>query len=185
MKIITALFSLLLLLAHASAAELKIAAGEPLVVETPAGWVSVPATPPGAPRGAATVRIVAPGERNAACMISIVAKNREEFKDPKALKRVLRGACGAYLSSPAEAEKMEVKELPIQGGLAFYANFTDPDLVGKPIKKESYKTATPIVLSIGAGYLINITIFCDDLKSRDYTEALEMVKSLKLANPSA
>jgi hypothetical protein len=69
--------------------------------------------------------------------------------------------------------------------LGFYANFTDPDLVGKPVKKESYKTATPMILSIGAGYLLKVTIFCGDLTSRDYTDALEMVKSIKVAKPSA
>jgi hypothetical protein len=185
MKIVTLLLSILIAPALASAAELNIFASEPLVVETPAGWVAAAEPAPGGASSVRTVRIVAPGERNAACMISIVTKNRSEFKDPKVLKALLREGSGAYLSSRAEADKIEVKELPIKGGLAFYANFTDPDLVGKPVKKGSYKTATPIFLSIGAGYLINVTIFCDDLKSRDYTEALEMVKSLQVAKPSA
>lgn len=118
-------------------------------------------------------------------MISVLDRNRAEYKNSEVLKRILRGDSLPYLSSSEETTKMEIKELPIQGGLGFYANFVDPDLVGKPVKKGSYKTATPIILSIGPNYLIKVTILCDDLKGCDYNEAVQIVKSIKIAKPSA
>jgi len=46
----------------------------------------------------------------------------------------------------------------VSGGLGFYANFVDPDLVGKPVKKGEYKTATAGLVSLYTKYLIKITV---------------------------
>jgi hypothetical protein len=167
-----------LLLGDASAAELKISPSDPVVVSAPSGWAMGQES---APRGAfpfATVRITASGERNAVCMISVLDRARPEFKNREVLKRILRGDSRPYLTSATA--NVEIKELPISGGLGFYANFIDPDLVDKPIKKGSYKTATPLILSLGEAYLIKVTILCDDLQSRDYREALQIVKSARI-----
>ena len=62
---------------------------------------------------------------------------------------------------------------------------TDPDLVGKPVKKGSYKTATPMIVGIGQDYLLKITILCDDFASLDYQEAVKIVKSLRVPRPQS
>jgi hypothetical protein len=185
MKHLTLVIPLLLALADASAAELKISATEPLVVTASDGWVAAASARSAAAFPLATLRIVPTGDRNAVCLISILDKNRSEFKDQQILKNVLRADSRPYLNSPEESVKMAVKELAIPGGLGFYANFVDPNLVANPVRKGSYKTATPIILSIGSDYLVKATILCDDSEGRDYNEALEIVKSIKVAKPSA
>ena len=113
-------------------------------------------------------------------MISIYAKDKPEFGDPEFLKKLLRGDSRPYLNSPGDAAKMEIKELKIAEGLGFYANFTDPDLVGKPVEKGNYKTATPVILSLGSKYLIKVTVLCDDLNGADYQDTIKIVESIKI-----
>jgi hypothetical protein len=64
--------------------------------------------------------------------------------------------------------------------LGFYANFVDPDLVGKPVKEREYKTATPIILSLGTRYLIKITVLCDEIDGADYRDAIKIVESMAI-----
>ncbi len=73
------------------------------------------------------------------------------------------------LSTPRSGvlEALKIRDLKINGGLGFYANFVDPDLVGKPVTAGSYKTATPIYVGIGTRYLVKATILCDDLNGAD------------------
>src|SRR4030095_6369626 len=97
-------------------------------------------------------------------------------------KKLLRGDCRLYLGSPNELSKVEVKELKLDGGVAFYANFVDPDLVGKPVVRGSYKTATPMIVSLSSKYLIKITILCDEIDGSDYRDIIAIVKSIKVKN---
>ncbi len=166
-----------------SAGELKISKVDRVVVVTPEGWNEAAGALAGRPLPFPTVRIAANGDRNAVCLVSILGKNHDEFRNPDVLKQILRGDSRPYLNPGDGLAKVEAKTLPIQAGLGFYANFTDPDLAGKPVHKGSYKTATPIILSIGSDYLIKATILCDDLQGRDYSEALEIVKSIQLEKP--
>ena len=181
MKNTAPLFLVLFALGNTTAAELQISATEPIMVVAPAGWENAPRGPVPFP----TLRIASTGDRNAVCLISILDKNHAEFKDTELLKKILRGDSRPYVSSRGDLAKVEVKELPIPSGFGFYANFVDPDLVGKPVRKGSYKTATPIIVGIGSDYLIKATILCDDLQGRDYAEALEIVKSIQVAKPRA
>jgi hypothetical protein len=162
------------------AAEIRLSDTENLAINAPDGWTARPdrAKDPFWPF--VTIRISPGGERNAVCLISILDKNREEFKDPETLRRILLLDTRPYVPSAEDRKKVEFKKLTIAAGLGFYANFTDPDLVGKPIKKGSYKTATPLVISLGSDYLIKATILCDDLDGPDYAEALKIVESLKV-----
>jgi hypothetical protein len=118
--------------------------------------------------------------RNAVCLISILDKDKAEFADPQFLKKILRGDSRPYVSSPDELAKLDLKELRIDGGLGFYVNFADPEMVGKPVKRGSYKTATPILLSIGSRYLIKVTIPCDEINGTDYQEAIKIVESIRI-----
>ncbi len=184
MKTTLIFVSMLLSLVAARATDVEISKKEPIVVQAPDGWKSSDAKPPGPPVPFETIRIAPEGGRNAECLISVLGKGHHEFKEADIMKTVLRGECLPYLSDPDEAGRIEVKEIPIRGGIGFYADFIDPDLVGKPVKQGSFKTATPMLIAIGSDYLIKITIFCDDLKGADYKEAFEMVKSIKVVQPS-
>lgn len=126
-----------------------------------------------------TFQITPPAGRNAAVLISVLGTNKPEFADPAVLKKILRADCRPYVSAPSELSKVEIKELKISGGLGFYANFVDPDLVGKPVKAGSYKTATPMILSIGTKTLVKATVLTDDLQGVDQREAMRIVESLK------
>src|SRR4051812_43791837 len=117
--------------AVADAAELRVSAKEPVVVTGVGEWTSAKQeTPPGFPLEA--YRLAPATNRNAVCMISIYAKDKPEFADPEFLKKVLRADSRPYVPSADQLAKIEIKELKINGGHAVYADFTDPDLAGKP-----------------------------------------------------
>ena len=96
------------------------------------------------------------------------------------VKKILRGDSRPYVTSPDDLPKLELKEVKINGGLGFYANFVDPDLVGKPVEKGNYKTATPVILSLGSKYLIKVTVLCDEINGADYRDALKIVESIRV-----
>jgi hypothetical protein len=111
-------------------------------------------------------------------LISIYDKDKQKFTDPQFLKTMLRGDSRPYANSPDDLSKIELKEVKINGGLGFYANFVDPDLVGKPVKEGSYKTATPMILSLGSKYLVKVTVLCDEIDGADYRDVIKIVESI-------
>jgi len=112
-------------------------------------------------------------------LVSVFDKDKQAFAEPEFLKKLLRADSRPYVNSAGELSKAEIKELKINGGLGFYANFVDPDLVGKPVQVGSYKTATPIILSLGANYLIKATVLCDEISGPDYRDAIKVVESIR------
>jgi hypothetical protein len=161
--------------------ELHVSAKDPVFVAAPEKWEAAKEKgPPGIPFPFETYQVTPPEGRNAVCLISILDKDREQFTDADFLKKILRGDCRPYVSTPAELPKMELKSLKLKDGTGFYANFVDPDLVGKPVEKGKYKTATPVILSFGSKYLIKATILCDEIDGTDYREAMKIVRSIRI-----
>src|SRR4030095_15568149 len=109
----------------ANGAELRPSSKEPVVISAPDQWKATKDKAPGATFPFETYRIEPPTNRNAVCLISIYDKDKPEFADTQFLKKLLRGDCRLYLGSPNELSKVEVKELKLDGGVAFYANFVD------------------------------------------------------------
>ncbi|HTD87603.1 MAG TPA: hypothetical protein VK850_13580 [Candidatus Binatia bacterium] len=178
------LFLLLISCVAGAAAEFKISSTEPVVVSAPAKWELTKAKPP-RPAPFETWRLSPPDGRNAACLISLLGKDREQFTDPEFLKMLLKMDSQPYVSAEKELSNINIKDLKVAGGLAVYVNFVDPDLAGKPVKKGDYKTATPIIVTIGSKYLVKITILCDELNGLDYREAMKIVESIKEKIPEA
>jgi hypothetical protein len=182
-KSIAYLLSLLLLLSSSSrAAELKVSSAEPVVVSAPPQWQIAKVKPSGGPLAFEAYQISPPDGRNAVCLISLLDKNRKEFANPEFLKKLVRADSRPYVNSAQELSNIDVKELKISGSTAFFANFIDPDLVNKPVRKGDYKTATPMVLSLGNKYLFKITILCDEIDGADYRDATKIVQSIKIKN---
>ena len=179
MKRTIALLSILMASVFVQAGELRVSATEPIFVVAPDLWQSAKDRPPVSSFPFDTYRLVPPSGRNAQCLVSIFDKNRSEFADTQFLRKLLRADCLPYVNSPDELSKIEIKVLNIKGGLGYYANFVDPDLVGKPIVKDSFKTATPVILSLGTNYLIKVTIFCDQINGPDYRDSINIVESIK------
>ena len=164
----------------ARADELRVSSKEPVIVVTPDQWKSTKDQSPTSSFPFETHRVVPPTNRNAVCLVSIFDRNKQELTGPQFLKKILRGDSRPYVSSPDELSKLDFKELKISGGLGFYANFVDPDLVGKPVEKGSYKTATPIILSLSSKYLIKLTVLCDEINGADYRDAIKIVESIRI-----
>ena len=161
-------------------AEFRTSSKEPVVVTAPDQWKATKDRTPSATFPFETYRIEPPTNRNAVCLISIYDTDKPEFTDPEFLKTLLRADCRPYVGSSSELSKVEAKELKVDSGLAFYANFIDPDLVGKPVVRGSYKTATPVIACISSKYLIKITILCDQIDGPDYRDVIAIVKSIKV-----
>jgi len=180
MKKTTSLLLILLAYEFARAGDLPVSAKEPVLVVAPDQWQSKKTTAPSSSYPFETFRVTPPTNRNAVCLISIFDKNRPEFSNAQFLKTLLRADSRPYVGSPDELSKLELKKMKINGGLGFYANFVDPDLVGKPVRKGSYKTATPVILSLGSKYLIKVTVLCDEINGADYRDLIEIVESIRI-----
>jgi hypothetical protein len=180
MKKVLSLLLLVLACASVKAGELHVATADPIYVDAPAGWKIARNDSPTPTFPMDTYKITAPGDRNLACLVSVLGTNQQGFADAKLLQKIVRGDSRPYVASPRDLAKVEVKDLKINGGLGFYANFVDPDLVGKPVKKGEYKTATPVILSLDTKYLIKVSIFCDDINGADYKEMVKIVESIKI-----
>src|SRR6266404_53710 len=146
MKKSLSLLSVLFVFGFARGDELRVSSKEPVIVVTGDQWRSTKDKSPANSFPFETYRVAPPVGRNAVCLISILDKEKPEFTDPQFLKKILRGDSRPYVSSAADLSKVELKEIKINGGLGYYANFVDPDLVDKPVKQGSYKTATPVIL---------------------------------------
>ena len=160
--------------------ELRVSSKEPVVVVASDTWKSTLDTRPGATFPFETYRLEPSTNRNVVCLVSIYDKDKPQFADAEFLKTLVRADSRPYVSSPAELSKIEVKELKMEGGLGFYANFTDPDLVGKPVVRGSYKTATPVIVSVSSKYLIKISLLCDEIDGADYRDAISVIRSIKM-----
>ena len=164
----------------ANADPLSVSSKEPITVVAPDHWKSTKDKPPSNAFPFEIYRVEPPTGRNAVCLVSAFDKDKPEFADAKFLKKILRGDSRPYVSSPDDLPKLELKEIKINGGLGFYVNFVDPDLVGKPVKQGDYKTATPILMSLGSKYLIKVTLLCDEIDGADYRDLMTIVKSIKI-----
>jgi hypothetical protein len=180
MKNTTSLLVLFLACGLANAAELRVSSKEPVVVTTPDQWTSAKDKSPSGAFPFETYRVEAPTNRNAVCLVSIYDKDKQAFAEPQFLKRLLRGDSRPYVSSADDLAKIDIKELKVNGGLGYYANFVDPDLVGKPVQKGSYKTATPIIVGVGSKYLFKISVLCDEINGADYRDAIKIVESIRI-----
>gem|GEM_PF-4358982 len=160
--------------------ELRVSSKEPVVVVAPDSWKATLDTQPGPSFPFETYRVEPVTNRNVVCLISIYDKDKPQFADAAFLKTLVRADSRPYVNSPDELSKIEVKELKMEGGLGFYANFVDPDLAGKPVVRGSYKTATPIIVSLSSKYLMKISLLCDEIDGADYREAISVIKSLKI-----
>ena len=177
---ITCLLAILFVAGIVNGAELLVSSKEPIVVLAPDLWKATKGRSPSGGFPFETYRFEPSTNRNTGFMISVYDKNKPEFADPEFLKKLVRGDSRPYVSSPDELTKIEIKELKIEGGLGFYANFIDPDLVGKPVVKGQFKTATPIIVSVSSKYLVKITLLCDEIDGADYRDAMAVIKSLKV-----
>jgi len=180
MKQLTSLLLIVLACGFARAGNLAVSSTEPIIVVAPDQWQSSKDKSLGGAFPFETYQVVPSTNRNAVCLISIMAKNKQEFADPEFLKKALRAESRPYVGSPDDLAKIELKEMKINSGLGFYANFVDPDLVGKPVKPGSYKTATPIYLSLGSQYLIKVTVLCDEINGADYRDMIKIVESIRI-----
>ena len=180
MRKITSLLFVVLLYGFAHAGELAVSTKEPVIVTAPDQWQSSKDKSPSSSFPFETYQVVPSTNRNAVCLISILAKDKQEFADPQLLKKLAWADSRPYVSSADELAKIELKEVKISGGLGFYANFVDPDLVGKPVQSGSYKTATPIILSLGSKYLIKVTVLCDEIDGVDYRDLMKIVESMRI-----
>ena len=151
-----------------------------MFVETPSHWPAAKDRPPASSFPFETYKLTPPSGRHAGLLISIYDKNQPGFADPQFLKQLLRGDSGYYVDSADDLAKIDIQTLNLKGGLSCFVNFTDPDLVGKPVQKDSFKTSTPVILGLGTNYLIKITILCDQINGPDCRDAINIVESIKI-----
>lgn len=154
-----------------------------LTVELPAGWTLTADEKMNAKFPFETYRLESEANRNSVLLVSIVGRDNVEFTNTTVLKRIILAECRPYLPSPEAVNSVEVKRFAAGAIVGFYANFIDPDLVGKPLQPGNHKTATPMILHLGSSHLIKATVLCEELTGADYATALQIIGSIQVAAP--
>src|SRR4051812_39562001 len=80
------------------AGELRVSSAEPIVVTAGESWKVAKGTRPAPNFPFETFRIFPADGRNAACMVSVLGKDKAEFADPAFLKKLLRGDSRPYVA---------------------------------------------------------------------------------------
>jgi hypothetical protein len=155
-----------------------------LAVKLPVGWTESDAVSPITGKLApATFRCIPKDDANAEILITIMGQPKGAPVDANALVRILRQTSRQYQSS--ETETYAIKDLKLEGGIAKYASFEDPDLKGKPVQKGKYKVATPFTILFADGTLAYATVLSDSSSGAQFNEALAIVSSAKYAGKPA
>ena len=167
-------------LTSSRAAVLRISSDEPVLVTAPAGWTATKHKSATRDFPFESFRIAPAGDVNAVCLVSIIGKNDERFNDKELLQKAVKLNSRPFVNSAKEIESVELHELKINEGAGYYADFVDPELVGKPIKKGNFKVATPVVVNLGKKYLIKLTILTDQVDGPEHKELLKVVQTLRV-----
>lgn len=182
MKTILFLFLSFLMVPLASGSPVRIFDGERILMTVSEEWKSVPPKPPMRNFPYQTAAFAPVDDGNALFLITLLNNDLKEVPDIAALRELLKVASVPYVKTPEELERARINRIPVQGGVALYSSFIDPDLVGKPVKKEDYKTATPVIISLRGQFLIQATILCDDLDGDHFKQAFEMLRNTRATN---
>jgi hypothetical protein len=154
--------------------------GDAVDFTLPAGWEQVKVDQP---TPLPTLKFVPKDGRNASVIVTLVSAEWVAVKDAASLAEFHRFLCRTYLPSPDA--KITARELKLEHGSGLYYSFEDPALIGKPVKRDDYKFATPVALWLPPGQTIHATLFTDSTSSRDFTEGMQLLRSAILAADKA
>lgn len=130
-----------------------------------------------------TLRFVPADGRNAEVLISLIPADESPVEDAKSLAALHEEMTTAtYGSAPP---KIAAIHYETKDGIGVYSTFEDPDLVGKPPKKDDYKYATSVLAWLGRHYLIVGTVFADDPKAPEHDEGIAIVKSAAIVGDAS
>ena len=116
---------------------------------------------------------------NASMLLTVYAKYQERGKiDDALMRKLIIGDSTPWIANAADKKMAEIHSLTFPHGHGLYASFVDANLVGKPPIKDDFKTSTCYILCLEDQYLAKVSVLCDDLSSREYQEAVAMIKSL-------
>jgi len=149
-------------------------------VRLPPGWVEVQAVAPGggAPQFP-TSKYVPKDGRNAEILVTILGRGNGKISNLKSLRELFPALCRPYLATPDD--HVESTELKLAHGVAIYASFEDPDLIGKPSQPGNFKVATPVAILLDQGIVAHATMLTDELMGGTFREALQIVESIAFA----
>lgn len=174
------LIALCVSLTSAHAAVFRVSSAEPVIVTAPANWTVTTHKPATRDFPFESFRIAPAGDVNAICLVSIIGKDDDRFEDKELLEKAVKLNSRPFVPSEKELESVELHELKINGGAGYYADFIDPNLVDKPIKKGNYKVATPMIINLGKKYLIKLTVLSDKVDGPDYKELMKVVQTIRV-----
>lgn len=142
------------------------------------GWMQTDPRPGKPSPPLPTLRYVPKDGRSATLLITLIPAKLARVSDLTSLETFFGFLTRQYLPTP-ETPVTPI-ELKMPHGLAMYASFIDPKLVGKPPKKDDFKVSTPVAAFIGGDATLQITIFTDSTDTSDFTEALKIIQSASL-----
>lgn len=148
-------------------------------ITPPSSWMKTDPRGPGEPSSPLpTLRYAPKDGRNAMVLLTFVPPEYAQVTELESLKKFFRQIAGPYLPTP-EA-KLMAEEVKLPAGVGIFATFEDPRLVGEPVKKGTYKCATPVAVLLTGGGTLHITILTDSKDGADLQEAFKIVQSAKL-----
>jgi hypothetical protein len=127
-----------------------------------------------------TLKYVPKDGRNATVLLSVMPNDIPGaiVSDLESLKRFNRMSASPYLPDPDHPPTPFVITIP--NGLALAITSEDPALIGKPVPAGEYKIATTVSVLLGRKTLLHCTIYYDEMDSKDYHQAMEILQSVVL-----
>jgi len=157
------------------------ALGDAVEVTPPADWML---TSPGQPSPFPTLRYVPRDGRNATVLLTLIPGDLAKVADSASLKKFHRILQQPYLVTPNDTVPLTEFKLP--QGFGVYAVFEDPDLVGKPVRKGSYKIAAPVAIFLTGGHVIQATVLTDVRENAmDFQQAIKLAQSVAPRSPAS
>jgi len=167
---------LMILVLPAAAYEFDLGAAGTVIVDVPGGWNQPTETRP--EEGVIQFRISSLTEGNAAVIGTMIVGTR--FLAPvRRIKSEFELSCSPYLVRSLE-DTIEIQDLGNAGGaVGFYATLTDASLVDAPAGGPRTKTSTRCLVVLSDSAKTLITLYCDDVESLVFQQALAIAKSFR------
>lgn len=140
------------------------------------GWVQAELPAPGGKSFPFPTLCYVPKDgRNANLLLTLVPNELSQVTDLDSLKKFHRAVSARYLPNPAADLAAIERRLP--QGMLVYASFVDPDMVGKPVQRGSFKVATSAVIYLPAKGTVHVTLFTDSKEGADLQQGLKIIQS--------
>ncbi|MEY2880601.1 MAG: hypothetical protein RLZZ15_2981 [Verrucomicrobiota bacterium] len=117
-------------------------------------------------------------ETNAKMDLNISYPDKDRFDTKARLKQAVE-VDGMRAAEGSVEGRAIAKAFVLGAGYGYHVDFTDPKLVGKPPKKDDFKTGSFGLIRLAPDVVIEISILADGFNSAAYNELLGAIEGME------